>query len=206
MTPVYKLSASSVTGRTNYGSMLAGNPAFEFPGSFVPIATVTVGGTSQNSIIFSSIPATYAHLQIRAIAKDAQPAHTDDGIYMYLNGDTGANYTRHSIVGDGATAMAYGTGSTSIAAVGQSATSHASQSDVFAANVIDILDYANTNKYKTIRALTGMDTNSSIGVIIPRSCLWTNTSAITSIELKSVGGSYDFVEYSHFALYGIKGA
>jgi hypothetical protein len=31
VTPVYKLSASSVTGRTNYGSMLAGNPAFEFP-------------------------------------------------------------------------------------------------------------------------------------------------------------------------------
>jgi hypothetical protein len=81
-----------------------------------------------------------------------------------------------------------------------------SQSDVFAPNVIDILDYANTNKYKTIRALTGMDTNSSVGVIIPRSCLWTNTSAITSIELKSVGGSYDFVEHSHFALYGIKAA
>jgi hypothetical protein len=46
VTPVYKLSASSVTGRTNYGSMLAGNPAFEFPGTaFEPIATVTVGGT-----------------------------------------------------------------------------------------------------------------------------------------------------------------
>jgi hypothetical protein len=29
VTPVYKLSASSITGRTNYGSMLAGNPAFD---------------------------------------------------------------------------------------------------------------------------------------------------------------------------------
>ena len=48
-------------------------------------------------------------------------------------------------------------------------------------------------------------TNSSIGVIIPRSCLWRDTSAITSIELKSVGGAYNFVEYSHFALYGIRG-
>jgi hypothetical protein len=46
VTPVYKLSASSVTGRTNYGSMLAGNPAFELPGDFESIATVTVGGTS----------------------------------------------------------------------------------------------------------------------------------------------------------------
>ena len=204
MTPVYKLSASSITGRTNYGSMLAGNPAFEFPGSFVPIATVTVGGTSQNSIIFSSIPATYAHLQIRAIAKDAQPAHTDDGIYMYLNGDTGANYTRHSIVGDGATAMAYGTGSTSIAAVGQSATSHASQSDVFAANVIDILDYANTNKYTTIRSLGGFDGNGS-GEIYLNSGSWRNTNAVTSIKFTN-SGSRTIQEYSHFALYGIKGA
>ena len=28
MTPVYKLSASSITGRTTYGSMLAGNPTY----------------------------------------------------------------------------------------------------------------------------------------------------------------------------------
>jgi hypothetical protein len=188
------------------GAKAYGWGSFAAVGDFESIATVTVNGTSQNSITFSSIPATYAHLQIRASAKDNQSAHTDDGIYMYLNGDTAANYTRHSIVGDGATVMAYGTGGTSIAAVGQSATSHASQSDVFAPNVIDILDYANTNKYKTIRALTGMDTNSSIGLIIPRSCLWMSTSAITSIELKSVGGAYNFVEYSHFALYGIKEA
>ena len=206
MTPVYKLSASSITGRTTYGSMLAGNPAYELPGDYQSIATVTVGSGGASSVSFTSIPATYTHLQIRAIAKDNQSAHTDDGIYMYLNGDTGANYTRHSIVGDGATVAAYGSANTSIAAVGQSATSNASQNNVFAPNIIDILDYANTNKYKTIRALTGMDTNSSIGVIIPRSCLWRNTSAITSIELKSVGGTYNFVEYSTFALYGIKSA
>jgi hypothetical protein len=30
MTPVYKLSASSITGRTNYGSMLAGNTASHY--------------------------------------------------------------------------------------------------------------------------------------------------------------------------------
>jgi hypothetical protein len=43
VTPVYKLSASSITGRTNYGSMLAGNPAYELPADFESIATVTVG-------------------------------------------------------------------------------------------------------------------------------------------------------------------
>jgi hypothetical protein len=65
VTPVYKLSASSVTGRTNYGSMLAGNPAFELPtGDFESIATVTVGGGGAAMWSFTSIPATYKHLQL----------------------------------------------------------------------------------------------------------------------------------------------
>jgi hypothetical protein len=57
VTPVYKLSASSVTGRTNYGSMLAGNPAFELPGDFESIATVSVGGGGAAYVEFTSIPA-----------------------------------------------------------------------------------------------------------------------------------------------------
>jgi hypothetical protein len=56
VTPVYKLSASSVTGRTNYGSMLAGNPAFAIPTDFESIATVTVGGGGAATVTFSSIP------------------------------------------------------------------------------------------------------------------------------------------------------
>ena len=67
------------------GAKAYGWGSFAAVGDFESIATVTVNGTSQNSITFSSIPATYTHLQIRTIAKDNQSAHTDDGIYMYLN-------------------------------------------------------------------------------------------------------------------------
>jgi hypothetical protein len=49
VTPVYKLSASSVTGRTNYGSMLAGNPAY-VPTDFESIATVSVGSGRSNNV------------------------------------------------------------------------------------------------------------------------------------------------------------
>jgi hypothetical protein len=61
MTPVYKLSASSVTGRTNYGSMLAGNPVF-LDTAFESIATVSVGsgGVSSVTLVLSC---TYKHLQ-----------------------------------------------------------------------------------------------------------------------------------------------
>jgi len=74
---------------------------------------------------------------------------------------------------------------------------------VFAAYVIDILDYANTNKYKTSRNLAGYDNNSG-GRVSLNSGNWRNTNAITSITLTC--RSDNFQQYSQFALYGIKGA
>jgi len=70
VTPVYKLSASSITGRTTYGSMLAGNTAYELIGDFESIATVSVGSGGAADVTFSSIPATFTHLQIRYIVKN----------------------------------------------------------------------------------------------------------------------------------------
>ena len=68
---------------------------------------------------------------------------------------------------------------------------------------MDILDYTNTNKNKTVRVLQGFDENGS-GVVAFNSFLYsTNTNAITSLTLTSSGTS--FAQYSSFALYGIKG-
>jgi hypothetical protein len=103
VTPVYKLSASSVTGRTNYGSMLAGNPAFVPPGDFQSIATVSVGSGGAANVEFTSIPATYTHLQLRWIAKTDR-VNTDDVVNMTFNSDTGANYSWHYIRGNGVAA------------------------------------------------------------------------------------------------------
>ena len=83
-------------------------------------------------------------------------------------------------------------------------------SNVFAVSVIDILDYANTNKFKTVRALTGDDNNNSTnyGYISLSSSLWRSTSAITSLtfDQESSSSTTNFVQYSSFALYGIKAA
>ena len=76
--------------------------------------------------------------------------------------------------------------------------------NTFGAGVIDILDYAKTNKYKATRQLSGISSNATVGdrdYLLYGSGLWRSTSAITSITL--TGNS--FVQYSHFALYGIKG-
>jgi hypothetical protein len=171
-------------------------------GSFESIATTVVGSGGQTTITFSSIPSTYKHLQLRVFAR-ANYAANIFSLGIRYNSDSGANYTYHSIYGNGSSAVANGfTGYNydyTCNVMGTSST------NVFAANVIDILDYADTNKYKTIRSLNGGDINGSGGLVSIASCLWQSTSAINSISI-STGGFGDLLQYSHFALYGIKGS
>jgi hypothetical protein len=199
VTPVYKLSASSVTGRTNYGSMLAGNPAFVLVGDFESIATITVGSGGVASATFSSIPATYTHLQIRYIARNE--AAVDDLQLNFNNDSTGSNYAKHNLRGTGTTATAVG----QIDIVPELPTVPylGITANVYNATIIDILDYADINKNTTLRALGGYDANGS-GQIWVTSGFWKNTAAVSTIKIYPSSG--DINEYSHFALYGIKGA
>ena len=169
--------------------------------SFESIATVTVGSGGSSTVTFSSIPSTYAHLQIRAIVR-GDGGNTDNGFYLRLNSDSGTNYTRHRIRGDGSSASASANTSLDYAAQGGMPAGGAA-ANIFGTLIVDILDYADTNKYTTIRSLIGEDRNGA-GSISLTSNLWLNTNAITSILLAFDGPN--MVQYSHFALYGIKGA
>ena len=66
--------------------------------------------------------------------------------------------------------------------------------------MIDILDYSNTNKYKTARVLGGMDFNGS-GSASLQSGLWMSTSAVTSITCISAGNNW--TTGTQIALYGV---
>ena len=165
------------------------------PNSYASIGTVTVGSGGASSITFSSIPSTYTHLQIRVMALSAANFHNT---VVQFNGDTGANYTLHQLVGNGSAASAYGTNGQNNFTLGQLGTS-----TYPGVEIMDILDYANTNKYKTVRDLSGTDTNGTgQTLIILRSGVWINTNAVTSITLFDEGSSYN--QYSSFALYGVK--
>jgi hypothetical protein len=168
--------------------------------AYESIATTTVGGGGSASITFSSIPSTYTHLQIRAISRQTS---TGVNAYLQFNSDTSsANYTQHQLAGNGSTvsASATTTGTLSGAYLFYGASS-SQGANVFGAAVIDILDYANTNKYKTGRSLSGYDNNGS-GVLNLTSALWLSTSAISSITV--LPQSANFAQYTQFALYGIK--
>jgi hypothetical protein len=75
--------------------------------------------------------------------------------------------------------------------------------NIFGVGVCDILDYADTNKYKTVRTLTGRDFNGS-GDVRLHSTNWRNTATVTSIKVSDSSGA-NLAQYTSVALYGIKG-
>lgn len=175
---------------------------YTIAGSYEPLASITVPSGGLASITFGSIPQTYAHLQIRYLAQCVNSATAGENIAFRFNSDTGSNYTRHYIDGNGTSATAgANTGVTQVYAwAGQTSSTYPS---AFGAGIMDILDYTNTNKYTTTRALGGVDFNGSGGELQLVSGLWLNTAAITQIDIRALDGN--LAQYSNFSLYGVKG-
>lgn len=180
-------------------------PFVSVAGDFQSIATTVVGVSGQATITFSSIPSTFKHLQIRGITRLGSSTTGTNDIFIRFNSDTASNYSQHALFGTGASASSNGSASTTSAYATRATSPRAgSTANAFGVFVVDILDYADTNKYKTVRGLGGADTNDTNGLISLASGNWRSTSAVTQIDLTDELG-YNFVQYSHFALYGIKG-
>jgi hypothetical protein len=189
------MAIRSLKSGTFSRSGMVGNPVI-MPGSYESIATINVGAGAGSSITFSSIPSTYQHLQIRYIGRRNNAFNTLSAGIRF-NNDSGTNYVRHELYGDGSTMS--GSAATGLDASNTSTVTGTTPTSTFGVGIIDILDYTNTNKYKTFRQLTGADTNGA-GFINLASGLWLNTSAINSITML-VGSNWE--QYSSFALYGV---
>ena len=184
MSPILGIYASQISGHlvtNNYSS----------------IATQTVGSGGASSITFSSIPSTYTHLQIRIAAQTNRGTYGIDDLKIFINSDTGNNYSFHDLWGDGGTAGA--ASATSAGRIETYRTLGTTAGGSFGVSILDILDYANTNKYKTVKTLTGIDSNGS-GLVGMWSSVWMSTAAITSILLNP----NNFATGSTVQLYGIQ--
>jgi hypothetical protein len=176
-------------------------PPWSPEGAYDALATVTVPSGGVSSVTFAGIPTGYKHLQIRATAKTNR-SDNQDIVTIRYNGDTATNYAYHILGGNGSSAFADAGTSTATpwAAI---IAGNVSTTNMFGAMISDVLDYSSTSKYKTTRTFSGTDQNSTAGRLYLDSTLWQSTSAITSISLVPVYGSL-FMEYSQFALYGVK--
>ena len=152
----------------------------------------TVLGSSQPSVTFSSLDtysSTYKHLQLRYVWNSTSSAEVN----VRYNGDTGSNYRRHYLQGDGSSVIS--ASDLSAAVGGYNIVTNPT------ATIIDILDFSNSSKTKTSRTMWGFTTS---GYIALASGLWFATpQAITSIVLSPTAGN--FATGSRFSLYGIKG-
>ena len=199
------MTAFGLRSRVNTGIGTWVNPAFgglgtTTFGSFESISTTTVGVGGQSTVTFSSIPTNYKHLQLRImLGSNNSSADSTD---MRFNGDTGSNYTYHQLYGTGAAAGSEASTPRTAAIAGISIRPN-TETNMFSVGIIDILDYANTNKYKTQRTFGGWETNGN-GQILLTSTSWMSTSAISQIEIYSRAGG-GFRQYSSFALYGLRG-
>lgn len=147
------------------------------------------------SVTFSSVPATYEHLQIRGTLRGA----SNGTLAIQLNSDTGSNYSRHQMYGAGSslgTNVNAGIAFMNIAYVSWTDES----TTAYSTHTIDLLDYANTNKNTSVCSFWGFTYDQ----VSFNSQLWDDTSAVSTIKLYEAGAGANFVRGSEFTLYGIK--
>jgi hypothetical protein len=161
------------------------------PRTYEPIATTAVSSTV-TEVIFSSISSAYTDL-ILVVAPTAG-ALADTG--LQFNSDTGANYSRTYLNGNGTSAISgRNSGDTRIRTNYSGATGGSN-----GMQIIQIMNYANstTNKSVLIRANNASyGTDAVVG-------LWRSTAAITSLRIYCDGGGNWTA--GNFTLYGIKAA
>jgi hypothetical protein len=209
-TGTYTYSVSGVNANGTGPSSAASNSVvvasvFAPSGAYDSIATATVSNGTTQTITFSSIPATYTHLQLRYIIRTDRSDANADHIGMRFNSDTGSNYYRHRFETEdtGGTSASASTGTD--AQYHFMAASALCTSGVFGSGVVDILDYANTSKNKTTKSLCGVMDSTTKNFIGFEGSMWNNTAAVNTIALKVNYGTY-YAIGSTIALYGIKGA
>ena len=168
-------------------------------GSFESIATQVLS-SSTTTVTFSSIPSTYKHLQLRV---NFLTSGIDNAVNTFLNNDsTNGHYACHAITNNNTTPYAWAISSTNNWSIGYAwGTNPSPYPNVF---IMDVIDYANSSKYKTGKIMWGTDSNygAAHAEISFASGLWLSTAAINQISFNS---GITYLSGSTFALYGING-
>lgn len=166
--------------------------------TYTLIQSVTVGSGGAASIEFGSIPQTYTDLHLVISGRSVLAANAT-AIYMRFNNDTGTNYSRRRLHGNGSgTLSATSTDNSLIMSVILDGAS--STASVFSNASVYIPNYtASTQKSVSTDSVT--ENNATEAYTTFQAGLWTGTAAITSITML---GDANFAQYTSASLYGIK--
>jgi hypothetical protein len=170
-------------------------------GTFELIQTATGTGSS-GVVTFSSIPATYKHLQLRIVGRSTFANTGDEGATLTFNGVT-SGYANHFLISDPSSVYAFS--QTSQSSIGNLifVPQNNQTSGYVSYTMIDVVDYTDTNKYKTVRGVNGYHGGTPKN--LRTSTHYVNTtSAISSLTLTLSQGNW--TTSSRLSLYGIRGS
>jgi hypothetical protein len=161
----------------------------------------------------TSIPDTYDHLYLETSTRSDATAEGWDVylsvVYLEVNGhDTQAEYSNTNIYWyNDSTPLSDRGGDNGFFNRIKTAGSDGPLASTFSPMTIWIPNYANTTGYKQMVVKQAIENNSTSNYryyMALNAELWSNTDAINALKLyPSVS---DFVQYSTFTLYGVKGA
>ena len=188
----FTVTATNANG-TSTASSASNSVTPVVPSNFFLISQQTSSAVS--SVTFSSIPSTYKSLQVRF---NLICTSSGANFQTQFNGDSSnADYVSHRLYGDGSTTNAGGYASGVFGYVLQF--NNGAVVTYPTIGIIDVMDYANTNKNKTVKSLMGANQNTSTGTIQLNSGLWLSTAAINSLTFAVSSGTYT----GTISLYGV---
>jgi hypothetical protein len=159
--------------------------------TYTPIASQTLSSAT-SSVTFTSIPQGYTDLVLVINMKGSVANYPA----LRFNGDSGSNYSRTILSGNGSTAVsARGTSET---AANINYNSISSSSDFNYNSITHIQNYSNLTTFKTQLTRANQAASGTDAI----ATLWRNTNAITQIVCITNTG--DYASGSTFSLYGIQ--
>ena len=148
------------------------------------------------SVTFTSIPATFTDLLIKASARDDRAGNTLTNVRLMFNASS-SDFNSIRIYGNGSTTSG---DSTANGDFGVEPANDAT-ANIFGNFEMYIPNYAGSN-YKSYSTYAVSEDNASLSFSTFVSGFWSQTAALTEINIAPVSAS--FVAYSTFYLYGIK--
>jgi len=157
--------------------------------TYEKIASTTLGSTA-TSVTFSSIPATYTDLVI-IVNGSYTFASGIDSYGIRANGDTGNNFSRLVLSGNGTAVTSSTIDNTNIMLIGLLGAGNTT-------NIINVNNYSNTTTYKTFIARA----DGVSGLVRANVGTWRSTAAINSLFFDGSGNTIAIG--TTFTIYGIK--
>jgi hypothetical protein len=157
-------------------------------------------GSDTATVTFSNIAATWTDLVLITTLRGSANARSQD-FFVRFNSDSGSNYSRTILYGNGTSAISARDTSTTFLRV-QYGPADTAGADLFSMDRLHVMNYANANVFKTCLS----ETNDA-GVLTERQVgLWRSTSAITSLSVTAEGVGTTIKSGSTFSLFGLAAA